>query len=60
MNLTQKFLQSYGLFIIFLFCFGILTPDLDAKLSLMDLDFEQKLDANTGSNIFKQLLWLSL
>jgi exopolysaccharide production protein ExoQ len=60
MNLTQKFLQSHGLFIIFLFCFGILTPDLDAKLSLMDLDFEQKLDANTGSNIFKQLLWLSL
>ena len=60
MNLAQKFLQSYGLFIIFLFCFGILTPDLDAKFSLMDLDLEQQLNASAGSNIFKQLLWSSL
>jgi len=59
LNTFLKFVLRYGLLVIILFIFGVLTPEFGARGLLLDIDLDNKIDKlSSGSNI-KQFFWLS-
>lgn len=53
-------LEKNGFLLMLLFCLGVLTPDLSTKVSLMDLELDERNASISGSNLFKQVFWISL
>lgn len=53
-------LERYGFSLVLLYCLGALSPNLQGQINLMDYDVTSLQDSRGGSNIVKQLFWLSL
>lgn len=53
-------IDKYLFLFILLFCFGIFTPNLQPKLALLDTSAIILLDKISGSNIIKQIFWVSV
>lgn len=51
------FLERYSLWLILLFCLGLLEPQLAAKISLVETDLDTQIAETSGGSILKQLLW---
>ncbi|MFT5760745.1 MAG: exopolysaccharide production protein ExoQ [Alteromonadaceae bacterium] len=54
------FLEKNGFLFMLLFCLGVLSPDLTNKVGLMDLELDERNSSISGSNLFKQVFWISL
>jgi O-antigen ligase len=53
-------LEKYGLLLMLLFCLGVFSPDFTNKMSMMDRELDSITDSLAQSNLFKQMLWVSL
>lgn len=53
-------LEKYGFLIVLLYCIGWFTPNLETKLVLMDSNAMETLKEISGSNITKQVFWLTI
>ena len=60
LNYLVYTLEKYGFIIIVLFCFGFFAPNLIPKLSMMTNDASAVAEKISGSNIVKQVFWLSI
>lgn len=52
-------IEKYGLFFVTAYALGLFTPELTAKVALMNLDLDTELASKSGSNALKQLFWMS-
>ncbi|MBB1450500.1 O-antigen ligase family protein [Pseudoalteromonas sp. SG43-1] len=59
-NSCLNFIRKYGFLLVLIFCFGGFSPALYPKVGMMDLDLSNRIDSKSGSNLFKQLFWVSL
>lgn len=59
-NSFLDFIRKYGFLLVLIFCFGGFSPALYPKVGMMDLDLSNRIDSKSGSNLFKQLFWVSL
>lgn len=51
--------EKYGLFFVTAYALGLFTADLSPKIALMDLDLDAVVASKSGSNVLKQLFWMS-
>lgn len=54
------FFEKYGFLLVLLYCLGTLSPDFSSKTSLMDLDLSELQKGQSGSNMTKQIFWISI
>lgn len=56
-NILDVF-EKHGFLFVLLSCFALLPPNLQAKVSLMNLDLNEFNSSLSGSSLKKQVLWL--
>ena len=52
--------ERYGMALVMLFVLDIFMPNLAPKVELVELNLSEVTDANSGSNVLKQLFWLGM